>query len=327
MQTLIEHIKSNTFKPVYLLYGSERYLVSLYRNKLKDAILAGDDGMNFNAFEGKAIDWNEIIGIAETLPFFSERRLILFDNTGIFKSASDFADYIPNMPESTFLVFCETEVDKRSRMYKEVAKSGYVCELNGPEEKDLRVFIASRLKKDHKNITGNDVDYLLDTIGADMLNISNEIEKLVAYTAGRDVVTRADIDAVCVQQISGKIFQLTEAIAMRDKKLALSHYNTMVQMREKPLSILFQIIRHFNCLLQTSELLARGNSNNNAIAAALELKSPFLAGKYAKQCRNFTRTALLNAITYGTELETQVKTGQMNERIAIEFLLVKLVTM
>lgn len=325
MQTLIEHIKSNTFKPVYLLYGSERYLVTLYRSKLKDAILAGDDGMNFNAFEGKAIDWNEVVGIAETLPFFSERRLILFDNTGIFKSASDFADYLPNMPGSTCLVFCETEVDKRSRMYKEVAKLGYACELNGPEEKDLRIFIASRLKKDGKNITGNDVDYLLDTVGADMLNISNEIEKLVAYTSGRDVVTRADIDAVCVQQISGKIFQLTEAIAMKNKKLALSHYNTMIQMREKPLAILFQIIRHFNYLLQTSELLARGSSNN-AIASALGIKA-FIAGKYAGQCRNFTRQALLDAITYGTELETQVKTGQINEKIAIEFLLVKLIAM
>lgn len=327
MKTLLEHIKSNTFKPVYLLYGSERYLVTQYRNKLKDAILAGDDGMNFNAFEGKAIDWNEIIGIAETLPFFSDRRLILFDNTGIFKSASDFADYLPNMPESTHLVFCETEVDKRNRMYKAVSQLGYICEMNGPEEKDLRIFIASRLKKDGKNITGNDVDYLLDTIGSDMLNISNEIEKLVAYTIGRDVVTRTDIDAVCVQQISGKIFQLTEAIAIRDKKLALSHYNTMVQMREKPLSILFQIIRHFNFLLQTSELLSRGTVNNNALAAAMELKSPFIAGKYAKQCRNFTKQTLLDAVAYGTELETQVKTGQINERIAVEFLLVKLIAM
>lgn len=327
MKTILEHIKTNTFKPVYLLYGSERYLVTQYRSKLKDAILAGDDGMNFNAFEGKGIDWNEVIGIAETLPFFSERRLILFDNTGIFKSASDFADYLPNMPESTCLIFCETEVDKRSRMYKEVLKLGYACEMNGPEEKDLRIFIATRLKKDGKNITGNDVDYLLDTVGADMLNISNEIEKLVAYTNGRDVVTRTDIDAVCVQQISGKIFQLTEAIAMRDKRLALSHYNTMVQMREKPLSILFQIIRHFNFLLQTSELLSRGTVNNNALAAAMELKSPFIAGKYAKQCRNFTKQTLLDAVVYGTELEAQVKTGQINERIAVEFLLVKLIAM
>jgi len=325
MQTLIEHIKTNTFKPVYLLYGNERYLVTLYRNKLKDAILAGDDGMNFNSFEGKAIDWNEVIGIAETLPFFSDRRLILFDNTGIFKSSSNFADYLPNMPESTCLVFCETEVDKRSTMYREVAKLGYACELNGPEENDLRIFIASRLKKDGKNITRNDADYLLDIAGADMLNISNELEKLIAYTTGRDVVTRADIDAVCVQQISVKIFQLTEAIGMKNKKLALSHYNTMILMREKPLVILFQIIRHFNYLLQTSELLARG-SNNNMIASSLGIKA-FVAGKYVSQCKNFTRQTLLDAIRYGTELETQVKTGQINEKIAIEFLLVKLIAM
>ena len=114
---------------------------------------------------------------------------------------------------------------------------------------------------------------------------------------------------------------------MRDKRLALSHYNTMVQMREKPLSILFQIIRHFNFLLQTSELLSRGTVNNNALAAAMELKSPFIAGKYAKQCRNFTKQTLLDAVVYGTELEAQVKTGQINERIAVEFLLVKLIAM
>ena len=50
MQTLNQDIKNGSFRPVYLLYGDETFLVRSYKNRLKEAI-AGDDTMNFNYFE------------------------------------------------------------------------------------------------------------------------------------------------------------------------------------------------------------------------------------------------------------------------------------
>ena len=120
MKTIKEHIKLNTYKPVYLLYGTETYLKNLYKNKLKEGILLGSDEMNYSHFEGKGIELKEVIEIAETLPFFSDRRLIMIEDSGLFKSQNELADYIREIPEGTHIVFVETEVDKRNRLFKAV---------------------------------------------------------------------------------------------------------------------------------------------------------------------------------------------------------------
>ena len=76
-----------------------------YKNRLKEAITGGDT-MNYNYYEGKGLDVNEIIGLAETMPFFAEKRLILIEDSGFFKSAQEeLAAYIPSIPETACLLF------------------------------------------------------------------------------------------------------------------------------------------------------------------------------------------------------------------------------
>ena len=115
MQTINEDIKNGTFKPVYLLYGEEAFLKQSYKKKLRAAI-SGDDTMNYNYFEGKGLDVNELISLADTMPFFSERRLILIEDSGFFKTSSEaLAEYLPMMPDTTCIVFVEEAVDKRNK--------------------------------------------------------------------------------------------------------------------------------------------------------------------------------------------------------------------
>ena len=98
MKFLNEHIKNNTFKQVYLIYGEETYLVYQYRDRLKQAII-GDDTMNYSCYEGAKIDIKELLTTADTLPFFAERRLIVVQDSGFFKSSTEgLAEYIRSMP-------------------------------------------------------------------------------------------------------------------------------------------------------------------------------------------------------------------------------------
>ena len=117
MQTLNQDIKDKTFRRVYLLFGDEPFLVNSYKKRLREAI-AGDDTMNYNYFEGKGQDVKEIISLADTMPFFAERRLVLIDGSGFFKSSApeELVNYIPEIPESTCMVFVENEVDKRNKL-------------------------------------------------------------------------------------------------------------------------------------------------------------------------------------------------------------------
>ena len=81
MKMLAEDIKNGVFKNVYLLCGEEAYLRTQYKNRLRNALSVPGDTMNVAQFEGKGINPREIIDLAETLPFFAERRLILIEDS------------------------------------------------------------------------------------------------------------------------------------------------------------------------------------------------------------------------------------------------------
>ncbi len=320
MMIIKEHIKTGSFKQFYLLYGSEAYLKKLYRDKLKAAILGDSNEMNYSCFEGRDPDMKEISGVAQTLPFFSDRRLILIENSGLFKNQSDLADLLKEIPDSTVILFVEEEVDKRNRLFKLVKDSGTVSEMNGLDEKNLKLFVATLFQQEGKRISEQTVTCLLDRCGSDMINISNEVAKLVSYSDGRNVITAEDIEAVVTVQLSGKIFQMIDAIASRQQDKALGLYYDLLALREKPMSILFLIIRHFNILLQVKDLTTRGYPSS-AISERVGVP-PFAVGKYISQSKNFPIKRLMDAMEFGTDIEEQIKTGRMPEKIGVELLII-----
>lgn len=321
MKNIKEHIRQNQFKPVYLLYGTEAYLKRLYRDKLKTAILGDSDEMNYSYFEGKGIDTSGIIAAAETMPFFSDRRLIVVENSGFFKSQNDLADYMSSVPETTHIVFVENEVDKRNRLFKAVKAAGTVSEMNSLDEANLKLWITSMLDKDRKRITPDTILYLLAKTGTDMENIRNEVEKIICYAMDREVITDADIDAVCTTQITGKIFLMVDAIGARNQKKALELYYDLLALKEKPMTILYLITRQFNILIQVKDLLNLGY-NNTVISQKTGLM-PFTIPKYVGQAKNFTTDMLRNALISCAETEEQIKTGRLIDKIGVEIVIVK----
>lgn len=320
MKVIKEHIKSKKFKTFYLLYGSEEYLKKLYRDKLKTSILGDDSDMNYSYFEGKHLNHEKVFEVSQTLPFFSEKRLVIIENSGLFKAQSEFSAQLRNTPESTIILFVETEVDKRNKLYKMVKDLGIISEMNGLDEKNLKLFVASLLEVQGKRITENTVSYLLDKTGPDMANIQNEVEKLVSYALDRNVVTPKDVDAVVTIQITGKIFQMIDAIGAKQQNKALILYYDLLSLREKPMSILYLITRHFNILLQVKNLKAL--SYNPSSMASMVGIPPFAVSKYIGQSKNFTTKGLKEALEMAADIEEQVKTGRMLEKIGVELLIV-----
>ncbi len=320
MKVIKEHIKSGNFKQFYLIYGSEEYLKKLYRDKLRTAILKDDINMNYSYFEGKDADVRKIAEAAQILPFFSDYRLIIIEDSGLFKNQSELSELCNALPESTIIIFVETEVDKRNKLFKMVRDRGTVSEMNGLDEKNLKLFVASLLEQEGRKITEAMVIYLLDKIGTDMVNICNEVEKIVSYTIGRDVIQKEDIDAVVTTQITGKIFQMIDAIGSKQSSKALSLYYDLLSVREKPMSILFLITRHFNILLQVKDLQAQG-FGSPSIVEKVGIP-PFSVNKYLAQTKNFTDKRLKAALEFGADIEEKIKTGRMAEKIGVELFII-----
>lgn len=319
MKNIKEDIKNKEFKRVYLLYGTEEYLKRLYRNKLKEAVLADSDAMNLAEYAGKEIDEKEVKEFADTLPFFSDYHLLILENTGWFKAATDFAEYVPEIPETAVLVFVETDVDKRGRMYKAVKEHGYVCEMNGMTDQELKMWIASLLKREERKITESTVMFLLEQVGTDMAKLQNELEKLICYTMGRDTITVEDIKAVCSEQLTGKVFTMTEAMAQGRKKQALEVYYELLAQQEKPLGILYMIQRQFHHLLLVKEM-KKNRADKGSIASAIGVP-PFAVQKYMSQADRFQTEEIKKLLDYSLTLEEDVKTGRLKEQLAVELLL------
>ena len=321
MQTLNQDIKSGEFKQIYLLYGEEAFLKNSYKNRLKEAII-GDDTMNFARFEGKGLDVDELIRLADTMPFFAEHRLILIEDSGFFKTASDaLVQYLPSMPDTTILLFVETEVDKRNRLYKKVKDMGYAAELNRQDSAQLARWAGGILAREQKKITNHTMDLFLSMTGDDMENIDKELEKLLCYTLEKDYIDISDVEAITTEQTENKIFDMIDAVALHQQKKALDLYYDLLALKEAPMRILFLLSSQFQRLMIVKSMTNQGFGNKEI---ALKAGCPeWAVRKYQSQSRAFSMDQLKQAIRDGVEYETAVKTGHMNDQMAVELFLVQ----
>ncbi len=321
MKVINEHIKSGEYSSIYLIYGEEDYLKKQYKDKLKNAII-GEDTMNYSYFEGKECTAKDIIQMGDTLPFFADKRLIIIENSSFFKSANDeMADYLKNTPDYLIIVFIESEVDKRNKVYKAVNSNGYICEMKQQPTSVLIKWIAGILKKEEKTIDRQAIELLLSKTGASMDNIRSELDKLISYCLDKSEITQQDVEAICTTQTVSRVFDMITAIAMKRQHQALELYYDLLTLKEPPMRILYLIVKQFNGILQVKEELADGMGNAQ-IASKMGV-APFIVGKYVTQAKYFSIDEIKQALNDCVDVEERVKNGKLEDKMAVELIIIK----
>lgn len=322
MQRINEDIKTGQFKQIYLLYGEEDYLRKQYKDRLRAALTDSEDTMNVHYFEGKDISSGAVIDLAETMPFLAQRRVIIMENTGLFKSGGEqLAEYLNEPSPTAYFVFAEVETDKRSKLFKTVQEKGIAVEFPIQNEETLKKWIVGLVKKENKQISGVVLHYFLEKTGTDMENIRTELEKLFCYSMDKEEITKEDIDAICTQRVSNHIFDMINAIADKKQKVALDLYYDLLALKEPAMRILFLIARQFNMLMQVKELKKKGY-DNRTIGEKMGLPG-FIAGKYVVQAQRFKTSDLKKALEDCVTAEEDVKTGKINDVMSVELLIVR----
>ncbi|MCR5267627.1 MAG: DNA polymerase III subunit delta [Lachnospiraceae bacterium] len=320
MKSIDADIKNGTFRRFYFLYGKERYLKNYYRNRLKEAVGAGD--MNTTSYIGKGVNIREVIDLAETMPFLSDHRLILLEDTQLDKdSCETLADYIPQMPDSTVIVMTESEPDRRTKLFRSAEKGGFAIEFGEQDERTLTTWILSRCKKEGKKITSGAVNELIVRCGKDMVGLATELEKLFCYTYGREGITLEDVNAVCAKLTEASIFDMIEDVSRGKLKEALGIYYEMLSNKEPAMRILFLLCKQFNQLLQVRLLLEEG-LNIKAIGEKMHL-GEWLIRKLRDIAQQYDKATLRGAVEECVELEEAVKTGKLDENLSVELIIIK----
>ena len=331
MKELRNDFKINQFKPVYLLYGEENYLIRHYAKQFTEQLLE-DSMMNCDTFEGNEFGIDSVIDAANTLPFLSERRLVYVKDSQLLvagrkNDSETLAKYLPSLPESTIMIFVESarpgaaSIDKRNRLYKQIAAQGRVVECKIPGEAELIRWLSNIFKKKGKEISPQTARLILETVPKGMDMIYAEADKLGDFVGERKEILPEDIKAVCTKSLESRIFDLVRHLCMGQTEKALVQYHNMLSAKEQPLMILAMIARQFRMILQCKACEEKRLAQSE-IAAALNLRD-FIVSECLKQGKNFTSGRLLSALSDCQNTDVRIKTGLMEAELGVELLIVR----
>ena len=320
---LKKQLKAGEIKSIVLLYGQERYLRNQYLNMIMKYYGANVEDMNTNCYEGKGVEIGPVIDQAETLPFFADKRVMIFRDTGLFKSGGDqLAEYLDNPCETAVFLFAETDVDERSKLYKTVKEKGTVAQIDYQSRDSLITVIGSFLKKEGKAISMGTAERILDKTGTDMGMLRSELEKLVTYCMDKDIITTEDVEIICSENIEDRIFDLLDAIAEKNARKAMGLYYDLLALRQPPIKLLSLMERQYNQLLQI-RLLRDGGELKETIADKMGIRGYFI-GKYMSQASRYTAQELKDILRRTVQTDEDIKTGHISDTLGVETLLISL---
>ena len=320
MKQLEADLKNGIYKNIYLLHGPQSYLRKRYVKAISDHFVSEGDTLNLSFFYGNKTDMEEVSSMAATMPFLSEKRVIVLEDTGFFTHASDdLAGLIETLPDTTILIFSEEKISRDLKQTKSAVSKGCVAVFDKLTDQDLRKWVLGRLGREHRPITRPALDLFLSRCTDDMWQISNDLEKLISYTFGSEGIRVEDVEAVCAPLAEDKIFQMIDAILDADVRKAMGFYRDLLILGRDPLSLIREQLR---LMLHLKEM---GNAANNAKEAAKMLGMKEGRVKMALSAsRKRSKIYFAKGIEKCAGLEEDIKTSRIDATIGVEALIIDL---
>ena len=297
---------------LFLFYGENTFASSEKLNTWKKAFIQkyGEEGLE--EIEGKKLIIKNFITDAESLPFLSEKRMLIVKDY-LKKGKTDdqkiLAANLEKIPESTVIIFQESESpDKRLSLYKKLKKIAKTEEFKTLTTSQLNKWILDRSQTLGLNMSFSAASYLSEHCGSDLWTIKNEIQKLESYANGR-TITAQMINEITTPSLHSSIFKLTDSIAAKKAKEAIQTLTILNESGEDLIRSFYMIVRHFRILIQIKELSQQGESRSSM---QKKLKQhPFVIQKSASQCQNFSQEKLTQIYANLLIIDTKTKTGQI----------------
>ncbi|MBE6021055.1 MAG: DNA polymerase III subunit delta [Clostridiales bacterium] len=326
-------LKEGNIKNVCLLWGRESFLSEWAERELIRAY-SNDTSRQFDVaeFDGEEADPYKIVEACETLPLFSEKKLVIVDKLPLLESKAGsggeevILSYLKNPSDTTILVFVSGEkVDKRKAIYKAIAKGGAVYEFDKLAPSELGAWIKKRFKTHKKNVLDKELKLLIDLSGYydkesnyTLYHFENDISKVILHS-NEDVITSEDIENTVSGNINTNIFTLIDHIGAGDKKSAFNMLSDMFLYGESEYGVLALLHRQYENVLNVKQLLRDGKSKGE-IASMLNTKD-FIINKWMALGRKYEEEELKNILKHIYNSDKLIKTGEMESRMALELLI------
>lgn len=318
---------------VYLLYGSERFLIEEMREKL---IQSHIEPMDVNVYDMNEIPVDYAIEDAETMPFLSDKRVVIIKNpfflTGEKQSPSAAVEhnlkkleqYLENPSPFAVVIFEAPykKLDDRKKIVKALKRTAKVFEANPLQEKSIPQWIHNECLALNITIDDDAIDQLYSLIGNDLRKLKTEIEKLSLYVGDDGKITVDVVDLLVTRSLEDNIFALVDHVVNKRMNEAFHALFDLFDQKEEPIKIVLLLARQFRLIAQIHSLRAKGKSVKQ-MAAYLKLH-PFVVQKIISQSQKFSQDECYQMIQILAETDYFMKTGKFDKMFLLELMLTKI---
>lgn len=314
-------IKINEIHPVYLLHGSETFLIDDALKKITRSALSEED-MDFNmvVYDLEETPIETAIEEAETMPFLGDRKVVICKKayflTGVKPKKQIEHDlerleqYIHNpSPDTVFVLVANYEkLDNRKKLNKKLSKAAAVIEASPANSQGATKFVSDLAKHLNVRITSDGCGRLLQMVGPNLVMLDSEVRKMSAYVGEGNEINEVTVDLLVAQTIEHSVFTLVEKVIERDHSTAFELLQSLYRQNEEPIKLLALLVGQLRKILHVSILEKEGFSQKE-IASRLKIH-PYVVKVASRQSRQFTQKQLLNAIERASETDYGMKSGK-----------------
>lgn len=307
----------------YFLYGQDTYrlkqklaeIIEIYRQKNKNCF-------NLKFFEGDKLIYRDFQDEFQQMPMFKEKKLMVLKNALantafkelFLKNAKRFIE------SNDIVVFYEDkEPPAKDVLVKLLIKEGRSQEFSLLSGAKLKLWVNKEFAKFGVQADSRAIDKLLEFLGNDLWQISNEIKKIAAFKKNSSTPLQvAEVAALIKPKIETDIFKTIDAIAQKNKEQALVLLHKHLEKGDAPLYLFSMINFQFRNILIVRDLMEKGSTLNQ-----LKLH-PFVIRKSQQQAQKFTLEELKRIYRKIFKADFNIKTGKIEAQTALDLLIAEI---
>lgn len=328
-------MQQGKFSPIYLLAGTEHYFFDETVRRLKESLLKEGE-IDVLLFDLDEVPVQHVIEEADTIPFFTDRKLIIAKNASFLKATEKgkekidhdikaFESWVQHPSETAITVFIAPyeKLDERKKVTKLMKEKALLLVAKPLEGNDLVVWVKSTVAQEQKTMTSEAIARLIETVGQDLVQLQSEIHKMATYVGEGVEITKEDVELLMTRTLEQDAFQLLNAYLRGDTTTALTVYHDLLRQKEEPIMLTALLASQIR-LMSNVRYLQKKGYHAQAIAKQLKV-NPYRVKLIVESRQQVREERLLETLHRLAAADYKLKTSSgRRERILELFLMNRL---
>lgn len=319
-------LKKKVILPVYYLFGEDDYSLNHTLESIQKAVqpfISSD--FDRETFYGESRTFSDVISLASTFPFGSQKKLIIFKQADRPRDKKEFISYVKSPSDFTVLVCIHdgSISSSDSEPYKSLAAQDFLFEAKDLKGANLIEWLISRTQEAGKALSYENAQVLVDISGENRSALESQLEKIFTFLGSEKEITIEAIRNLSTSLKEYSIFDLQNAVGKKDKSNALKIAFNLLQNGMEPTQIIAMLNKYLTGIAKTGELI--GNKTPDQAAARIVGTHPYYYKNYIQARNIYKDSELTKAFRALVKADISLKTSSLDHKSLVSILIAEMI--